>query len=433
MARLLARLRVKSSYIAFKKIYRRIVARCGPLYRLLHHIKEWVKDIFLPDNMFENMGFYYLGPIDGHDMKTLVRTLRYARELRVPTIVHVLTVKGKGYEHAESAPEKYHGVGSFDPGSGIEGHEKTCFSSVFGSALSEMAEKDEKVVGITAAMVSGTGMDRFAERFPKRFFDVGIAEGHAVSLAAGMAKQGLKPVFAVYSTFLQRSYDMLIHDVGLDGLHVVLGVDRSGLVGADGETHQGVFSPGYLCQIPGMAVFAPSSYAELRSMLSEAMALDCPAAVCYPRGEEGAYSEDKSLADECILRQGSDVTIVCYGIMVNEALSAAAILAEKGIEAEIVKISRLDKADYPLTYGSAEKTANIVIAEESARRGSLGTRIMAGLLREGVHVKNSRGLDLGCGIVEHGSISQLRKKYGIDAEGIAELVMEWKKNEESKA
>jgi len=254
-----------------------------------------------------------------------------------------------------------------------------------------------------------------------------------VSLAAGMAKQGLKPVFAVYSTFLQRSYDMLIHDVGLDGLHVVLGVDRSGLVGADGETHQGVFSPGYLCQIPGMAVFAPSSYAELRSMLSEAMALDCPAAVCYPRGEEGAYSEDKSLADECILRQGSDVTIVCYGIMVNEALSAAAILAEKGIEAEIVKISRLDKADYPLTYGSAEKTANIVIAEESARRGSLGTRIMAGLLREGVHVKNSRGLDLGCGIVEHGSISQLRKKYGIDAEGIAELVMEWKKNEESKA
>ena len=433
MARLLARLRVKSSYIAFKKMYRRIVARCGPLYRLLHHVKEWVKDIFLPDNMFENMGFYYLGPIDGHDMKTLVRTLRYARELRVPTIVHVLTVKGRGYEPAESAPEKYHGVGSFDPCCGVSGEGKPCFSAVFGSCLSEMAEKDEKIVGITAAMVSGTGMDGFAETFPKRFFDVGIAEGHAVSLAAGMAKQGLKPVFAVYSTFLQRSYDMLIHDVGLDGLHVVLGVDRSGIVGADGETHQGVFGPGYLCQIPGMAVFAPSCYSELRSMLCEAMALDGPAAVCYPRGEEGEYKTDNSGRDECILREGDYVTIVSYGIMINEALSAAAMLAEKGIEAEVVKLSRLDRADYPAVYLSAGKTGRIIIAEESARRGSLGTRIMAGLLRGGVSVKKARGLDLGSGIVEHGSVAQLRRKYGIDAGSIARLVMEWKENEESKA
>ncbi len=433
MARLLARQRVRGSYIAFKKLYRRIVARCGPLYRLLHHFKEWVKDIFLPDNMFENMGFYYLGPIDGHDMKTLVRTLRYARELRVPTIVHVLTVKGKGYEMAESAPEKYHGVGSFDPVCGIEGENKPCFSTVFGSAISEMAEKDESIVGITAAMVSGTGMDGFARRFPKRFYDVGIAEGHAVSMAAGMAKQGLKPVFAVYSTFLQRSYDMLIHDVGLDGLHVVLGVDRSGIVGADGETHQGVFGTGYLCQIPGMAVFAPASYAELRSMLAEAMALDGPAALCYPRGAEGEYRADNSGADECILREGGDATIVTYGIMVNEALAAAAILAERGIEAEVIKLSRLDKADYPQIYKSAEKTGKIVIAEESARRGSVGTRIMAGLLRAGVTVNNARGLDLGSGIVEHGSVPELRKKYGIDAESIAELIMEWIKNEKSKA
>ncbi len=433
MARLLARQRVRSSYISFKKIYRRVVARCRPLYRMLHHVKEWVKDIFLPDNMFENMGFYYLGPIDGHDMKTLVRTLRYARELRVPTLVHVLTVKGKGYDPAEAAPEKYHGVGAFDISSGIKGEEKPCFSRVFGSALSELAEKDETIVGITAAMVSGTGMDGFAQCFPKRFYDVGIAEGHAVSMAAGMAKQGLKPVFAVYSSFLQRSYDMLIHDVGLDGLHVVLGVDRSGIVGADGETHQGVFSPGYLCQIPGMAVFAPSSYAELNSMLAEAMNYEGPAAVCYPRGAEGSYKSDNSGCDEYLLREGNDLTIVSYGIMVNEAVSAAELLAENGIRAEVVKLSRLDKADYPLVYASAAKTGRIIIAEESARRGSLGTRIMAGLLRNGVAVKNARGLDLGSGIVEHGSVNELRKKYGIDAEGIARTYMEWTENEKSKA
>ncbi len=433
MARLLAKQRVKSSYIEFKKLYRRAVSRWRYLYKGLHHVKEWVKDIFLPDNMFENMGFYYLGPIDGHDMKTLVRTLRYARELGVPVLVHVVTVKGKGYEPAEKTPEKYHGVGAFDLECGVEDGEKTSFSSVFGDTLSELAAEDESIVGITAAMVSGTGMDTFADKYPKRFFDVGIAEGHAVSMAAGMAKQGLKPVFAVYSTFLQRSYDMLIHDVGLDGLPVVLGVDRSGIVGADGETHQGVFSPGYLCQVPGMAVYAPASYAELKAMLADALSCGGPAAVCYPRGTEGAYTADNSGVDECLLREGSDVTIVTYGVMVNEAMSASDMLAEKGISAEVVKLSRLDRADYPIVFDSAAKTGNIIIAEESARRGGLGTRVLAGLLRAGIKMKNARGLDLGSGIVEHGSVSQLRRKYGIDAEAIAGVCMEWKRNEESKA
>ena len=433
MARLLAQQRVRSGYIEFKKLYRRAVSHWRWLYKALHRVKEWVKDIFLPDNMFEDMGFYYLGPIDGHDMKTLVRTIRYARELGVPVLVHVVTVKGRGYDRAEKAPEKYHGVSAFDLEHGVDESAKECFSTVFGSALSELAEKDERIVGITAAMVSGTGMDGFAEKYPKRFFDVGIAEGHAVSLAAGMAKQGLKPVFAVYSTFLQRSYDMLIHDVGLDGLGVVLGVDRSGIVGADGETHQGVFSPGYLCQVPGMAVFAPSSYAELRSMLAEAFLTGGPAAVCYPRGCEGEYTADNSASDECVLREGSDLTLVTYGIMVNEAMKAAELLYEKGVSVEVVKLSRLDRADYPLVFASAAKTGNIIIAEESARRGGLGTRILAGLLRAGVSVRNARGLDLGSGIVEHGSVSELRARYGIDAEAICGVFMEWKKNEESKA
>ncbi len=433
MARLLSQLRVRGSYIEFKKLYRRAVSHFRWLYKALHRVKEWVKDIFLPDNMFEDMGFYYLGPIDGHDMKTLVRTLRYARELGVPVLVHVVTVKGRGYDPAEKAPEKYHGVSAFDLERGVEESEKQSFSTVFGSALSELAEKDGRIVGITAAMVSGTGMDTFAAKYPRRFFDVGIAEGHAVSMAAGMAKKGLKPVFAVYSTFLQRSYDMLIHDVGLDGLGVVLGVDRSGIVGADGETHQGVFGTGYLCQVPGMAVFAPANFAELRSMLAEALALDGPAAVCYPRGSEGDYTADNSSCDECILREGCDFTLVTYGVMVNEAVRAAEMLAEKGFGVEVIKLSRLDRADYPLVYASAAKTGNIIIAEESARRGSIGTRILAGLLRAGVSVKNARGLDLGSGIVEHGSVSELRARYGIDAEAICGVFMEWKNNEESKA
>jgi len=430
---MLASQRVKNSYILFKKFYRRYVSRCRILYRGLHKIKEWVKDIFLPDNMFEKMGFYYLGPIDGHDMKTLVRTLRYARELRVPTIVHVVTVKGKGYEPAEIAPEKYHGVGPFDIGRGVEDGEKESFSTVFGSELCSLAENDPHIVGITAAMVGGTGMNGFASKYPKRFYDVGIAEGHAVSMAAGMAKQGMKPVFAVYSSFLQRSYDMLLHDVGIDRLPVVLGVDRSGLVGADGETHQGVYGTGYLCQIPGMAVYAPASYSELRSMLDEAIAFDGPAAVCYPRGEEGEYKEDNSGSDECIIKEGSDITLVCYGIMVNEALAAARLFSEKGVSAAVIKLSRLDKADYPLVYASAAKTGKIIIAEESARRGSMGTRLLAGLLRNRISVDYGCGVDLGNGIVEHGTVKELRRKYGIDAEAIVSIGMEWIENEKSKA
>ena len=252
-------------------------------------------------------------------------------------------------------------------------------------------------------------------------------------MAAGMAKQGLKPVFAVYSTFLQRSYDMLIHDVSLEGLPLVLGVDRSGLVGADGETHQGLFGTGYLCQVPGMRVYAPASYAELRSMLAEALDGSGPAAVCYPRGGEGDYKADNSGGDEALLRSGSDVTVVSYGIMVNEALKAADILAEMGISAEVVKLNRLEKADYPITCASAAKTRALIIAEESAERGSLGVRIESILLRSGVSVEHCAALNLGSGIVEHGSVAQLREKYGIDASAIAKVVSDWRNDEKSKA
>lgn len=418
MARLLSGLRVRRGYIALKKLYRKTLGRYEPLYKVIHVFKEWLKDIFLPDNMFEDMGFYYLGPIDGHDIKTLARTVRYARELRIPVLVHIRTVKGKGYEPAENSPEKYHGVGSFDPDCGVGREKCRSFSSVFGSSLCELAEKDPRIVAISAAMTSGTGLGGFAEKYPDRFFDVGIAEGHAVSMSAGMAKQGLRPVFAVYSSFLQRGFDMLIHDVSLDGLPAVFAVDRSGLVGADGETHQGVFDTGYLCQVPGMKVYAPASFAEIRSMLAMALEDKGPSAICYPRGGEGKYTADNSYADECTLRYGSYCTIVSSGIMINQALQAADSLAEKGFSAEVIKLNRLDLSAFPVVMESAGRTGRLVIAEENAMNGSVGVRILAGLESAGIPCR-CRLLNLGNGIVEHGSVEQLRHKYGIDAQAIA--------------
>ena len=419
LARLLAHLRVKPGYIAFKQAYHRGIGRYESVYRVLHRIKEWVKDRFLPDNMFENMGFYYLGPIDGHDVDTLERTLRYAREMNCPVLLHILTVKGKGYAPAETDPAAYHGVGPFDPAQGVSAEEKTDFSAAFGAALTQLAGEDPRIAAITAAMADGTGLSGFAARWPERFFDVGIAEGHAVTMAAGMAKQGLRPVVAVYSSFLQRGFDQLIEDVALDALPVVFGVDRAGIVGADGETHQGAFDVGYLTQVPGLALWAPSNYAELRTMLRLALAGDGPAALRYPRGCEGVFTENTADDDACTLREGTDLTLVSYGILINEALGAAALLAEKDISAEVVKLNRLDAPDFVLLAGSAKKTGRLLVLEDCAEIGCIGTRILAELEQRGVALRASRLLNLGSGIVQHGSVPALLAQLGLDASGAA--------------
>ena len=418
LARLLARQRVRPGYIAFKRAYRRSIGKYESIYRFLHRIKEWVKDLLLPDNMFEDMGFYYLGPIDGHDLRTLVRTISYARELRVPVLVHVLTVKGKGYPPAEAAPDIYHGVGPFDPAVGVDSNgDCVCFSRVFGEELTALAREDSRIAAVTAAMAEGTGLCPFAERFPKRFFDVGIAEGHAVTMSAGLARQGLKPVFAVYSSFLQRGYDQLIHDVALEGLPVVLAVDRAGLVGADGETHQGAFDVGYLCQVPGMRLWAPANFAELRSMLALALAAQGPAALRYPRGAEGAFREDTSAQAAAVLRSGGDVSIVTYGILINQALAAAELLAARGISAQVVKLNRLDILGETLIDALAE-TPRLVVAEDTARQGGVGVRLLARLSERRLCPKH-RLLDLGSGVVPHGSVSALLGELRLDAAGIA--------------
>ena len=424
LERLLAHLRVRPGYIALKKAYHHSIGRYESVYRVLHRVKEWIKDRFLPDNMFEDMGFYYLGPIDGHDIRTLTRTIRYAREMGCPVLVHVLTVKGKGYAPAEADPAAYHGVGPFDPARGVSEAKKADFSAVFGEELTHLAEENTAVTAITAAMMDGTGLCGFSRRFPERFFDVGIAEGHAVTMAAGMAKQGLRPVVAVYSSFLQRGFDQMIEDVALDALPVVFAVDRAGIVGADGETHQGVFDVGYLCQVPGMAVYAPSNFAEVRAMLRKALERDSPAALRYPRGGEGTFTADTSDADACILREGTDVTILSYGILINEALDAAETMAAAGISAEIMKLNRLDQPDWAMLDASVKKTGRLVAAEDCTEAGCVGTRALAELARRGTALKAAELLNCGSGVVPHGSVPVLQNMLGIDAEGIAKTAEE---------
>ena len=413
-ASMLSHMRTKPAYFAFKRFYHKTVGKVRPVYMALHKLKEWLKSCLLPENLFSDMGFYYLGPIDGHDERRLEEAIRYAKDMRRPVLLHVLTKKGKGYAHAEKHPELYHGVSSFDPAVGVQSRDKRDFSAVFGETLCDVAAKDPAVVGITAAMVDGTGLKKFSEAYPQRFFDVGICEGHAVTMASGMAIRGLKPVVAVYSSFLQRSYDQLIHDVSLSAQHVVIGVDRAGLVGADGETHHGVFDVSYLRTVPNLKIYAPASFAELEMTLQHAIIEENgPVAIRYPRGAEGAYTEC-NLDAETVLCEGDDLTIVTYGILVNEALRAAQLLQEKGIHCTVIKLMRLDDISLPLTEQFLAKTGRLLIAEETCNAGCVGERLqsMVGCLKQSVI------LNLGDGIVSHGTVEQLRAIYGLDAVGM---------------
>lgn len=418
-ANMLSHMRTKPAYFAFKRFYHKTVGKIRPLYLALHKVKEWLKARLLPDNAFSDLGYYYLGPIDGHDVRRLEEALRYARDMRRPVMLHVLTEKGKGYPFAEAHPELYHGVSPFDPNVGVQTGGKRDFSAVFGETLCELAEESNDVVGITAAMVDGTGLKRFSEQFPDRFFDVGICEGHAVTMASGMAMQGAKPVIAVYSSFLQRGYDMLIHDTALSDLHVVFGVDRCGLVGADGETHHGAFDVSYLRSVPRMKILSPACFSELKAMLRMAvMDMEGPVAVRYPRGAEGAYT-DCCLADETLLCEGADLTIACYGVLVNEALMAADILREKGIACDVIKLARLDDVEIPMLLQSLKKTGRLIVPEESCSAGCIGEHILAVCQQNGVPLKEVQLLNLRDGIVVHGNVDELKALYALDGNGIA--------------
>lgn len=423
-AHLLESLRVRPGYISFKRWYRDVFTKLPGLYKFNHAIKEWLKKRLLPGNVFSGMGMYYLGPVDGHDIGKLETVIRWARELRKPVLVHVVTKKGKGYKYAEEHPEKFHGVGRFDIETGELHDSGDCFSAKMGESLSRLADGDGRIIGITAAMSSGTGMDVFSAAHPDRFFDVGIAEGHAVSMAGGMAKQGMVPVFAVYSSFLQRGYDMLIHDVALQNLHVVFCVDRAGLVGSDGETHHGVFDVSYLSSVPDMTVLCPASYAELETMLRAAIYdINGSVAIRYPRGGEGKYTACNT-APETLLREGGDITLVCYGIMTNEVLDAAERLAAEGISAEVIKLSMIKPPDFNLVMRSLRKTGKLLISEDVCEAGCVGSRILEEAAISEIDIRAAKLLNLGEGIVPHGTVAELLHDFGLDADGIVSAAME---------
>ncbi len=424
----LAKQRLKPQYLTFKKHYRRIMNATAPgraVYKVTHRVKQALKQSMLPCSMFENMGFRYLGPVDGHNLSFLTKILRYAKDLDEPILLHVKTVKGKGFVPAEENPDAFHGIASFDPITGKLKHQPLeNFSSVFGRTLARLADQDQRVCAITAAMTGGTGLEKFAQKFPDRFFDVGIAEGCAVSMAAGMAKQGAIPVFAVYSTFLQRAYDMLLHDVAIDNLHVVFGVDRAGLVGDDGETHHGIFDAAYLDSVPNMTVLAPASFAELEIMLERALfQLNGPVAVRYPRGGEGKYVGTGGEEPITVLRWGNDITLASYGTEINDALVAADLLKCQAIEAEVIKLNQLTPLVPEVIEQSVRKTGVLLFTEEQAAQGSVGQRVAAQLELAGLTAKVSL-VNCGESFVPHGTASLLKKDLALDGEGLARKALE---------
>ena len=427
----LSRIRSGDKYIRLKKGYRdfcRKVPGGKGFYKLTSGIKNRIKRLFLASTIFENMGLSYLGPIDGHDLPNLISVLRSAREMKCPVLVHVMTRKGMGYGPAEDDPAKFHGIGKFDPvtGSSLSGKAKT-YSDAFGETMLELAAEDPRVCAITAAMPGGTGLLKFRDRFPERTFDVGIAEEHAVSMAGGLAKQGMVPVVALYSTFLQRSYDQIMQDAGLLGLHVVFAVDRAGLVGEDGPTHHGVFDVGFLRQVPGMTVLCPGSLDEQQQMLRWAVK-ECtgPVAVRYPRGSacvlDGLCQFQGDPAQIVCTVPGETVTLVSYGTITAEVVLAAQLLKNVGIDAQVLRL-------LSVTHYSEEELIRMVrgrhvfVVEEVSSGSGIKEAIAWTLSQYHVDCK-VHGIDLGREFIPHGDTKSLYCLTGLDNGSIYDYVRE---------
>ncbi len=428
LAKHLSHLRTDQRYLDIKQWYKRALLRIPGgkwIYKVSHDFKSWVKRSLIPSTIFDEMGLTYLGPVDGHDLPALIALLRFAKDEDKPVVVHVLTQKGRGYAPAEADPALFHGVGKFDPTTGeVASSTRETYSQRFGRTLCRLAEGDGRVCAITAAMPGGTGLLPFKERFPDRLFDVGIAEGHAVSMAGGLAKQGMVPVAAIYSTFLQRSYDMILQDVALLGLHVVLAVDRAGLVGEDGSTHQGIFDVGFLRQAPGLRLLSPGSLLELEQMLSWAVEdQEGPVAIRYPRGGEGGYTDsawDGGKTSVFRHRAGKDAAIVTYGDLLDNALAAAELLEREGIETAVLRLLTLS----PLPgeeLAALLPEGPLVIVEETCTGAGVKEALAWELEEHGFHGRIA-GLDLGHRFIPHGDIPSLRRMCGLDPEGIARAV-----------
>ena len=434
MASHLRQLRTKERYLdikeQYKKFFNKIPGGHG-IVRFTHNVKDRVRRMLIAPTIFESMGFTYLGPVDGHDTENLISLLQTAKELKRPVVIHAVTQKGRGYAPAQEHPKLFHGIGTFDPFTG-EPHKKSVetFSARFGSTMVELAKENDRLCAITAAMPGGTGLLEYKEKYPERFFDVGIAEEHAVSMAGGLAKQGMLPVVALYSTFLQRAYDMILQDICMLNLHTVFAIDRAGLVGEDGETHHGIFDLGFLRQAPNMTVLCPASLQEQADMLCWAVKdHNGPVAIRYPRGGNRNYvnSAWDNVKNVVCHRKGRDVTIVCYGTMLQNAMDAAEQLALNGVEATVLRLLTVKPLPVDAVFEQMAKGAPVVIVEEIC--GNCGIRdTLAYELREKGSDCVVTGVDLGCQFVPHGSVEQLYDHCGLSSQKIVEFVQEVRSN-----
>ncbi|WP_270842950.1 1-deoxy-D-xylulose-5-phosphate synthase [Mitsuokella multacida] len=435
MSEYLSRIRIAPQYARAKRDMGSLLMSIphigDKVYKTASHLKDGVRSVLVPGSLFEEMGFHYIGPLDGHNIALMEEVFKSAKEMEGPVLIHIHTVKGKGYQPAEQAPEKFHGVGCFDPSTGKSAKKAGCapsYTSVFSQALIELAKDRPDILAITAAMPSGTGLKAFGKAYPKRFFDVGIAEEHAMTLAAGMAAGGMHPVIALYSTFAQRAYDQLIHDVCLQNLPVTLCLDRAGLVGEDGPTHHGVFDLSYLRQMPNMCVMAPKDEEELRHMLATAIATPGPAAVRYPRGAGLGVAltdsfEKLPVGKAEVLQEKGEIAFLAVGTMVEHAKAAAAILAEEGIEAAVVNMRFIKPLDTALIDAMAKTKKLIITAEENVLAGGFGSAVAEYLADSGQQVPLVR-FGIPDRFIEQGTRKELLSLCGLQPEQMAECVRE---------
>lgn len=426
MSKYLARILSGKLYASMREGSKKVLGKMPPVWELARRAEEHMKGMVVPGTMFEELGFNYIGPIDGHDMTTLVSTLRNMRELSGPQFLHIVTRKGKGFEPAEQNPLTYHGVGKFDPDSGIlaPGSSTLTYTQIFGNWLCDMAAADARLIGITPAMREGSGLVEFSERYPRRYFDVGIAEQHAVTLAAGLACDGMKPVVAIYSTFLQRAYDQLIHDVALQNLPVLFAIDRAGLVGPDGPTHAGSFDLSFLGCIPNMVIMAPADENECRQMLSTGFLHEGPAAVRYPRGGGPGVAINPTLTTLPIgkaevRRRGLRVAILAFGSMVTPAVTAGETL-----NATVINMRFIKPLDEALICQLAAEHELLVTIEENAILGGVGSAVAELLIQHQLHTP-VLPIGLPDKFIDQGSREELLTECGLDAVSITQKIQDY--------
>lgn len=423
----LSKLRTRTFYTSsnnkVKILVKKIPYMGDKIIQSVRKLKYSIKHLFIYNMLFEDIGFKYFGPIDGHDIEKLESILTIAKKTEGPVLIHVVTKKGKGYLPAEQNPDKFHGVGSFSIKTGkTEQEKKIDYSAVFGKKLVEMAKKDESIVAITAAMRDGTGLGEFSNRFPERFFDVGIAEQHAVCFAAGLATAGLKPIIPIYSSFYQRAYDQVIHDVCMQNLPVVMCSDRAGIVGKDGETHQGILDLSFCNIVPNLTIMAPKNFEELEEMLEFAVQLQAPVFLRYPRGKQADITFPKQekieLAKAEMIQKGNDITIIAIGNMVAKAVEVANQLQEKAIQTEIINARFLKPFDEEMVRKSIEKTKHVITIEDNSVVGGLASKVKEVCITYNILDMNIQCFGYPDTYIKQGEISEIEKQYGLDVANI---------------